>query len=133
MRFLAAVLTYGFRRVVEWIKSLGSRRWVEAEATVTADPEHLVRFGCDRVEFPYTYRVNGELFIGLHEEPIFGWAETEYMERFVKGRRFLVRVKPGQPEVSVLRDDDQEDCLKDAWSASIKDEMAISRRVGFCD
>ena len=32
---------------------------------------------------------------------------TEYIDRFSKGRKFVVRVKPNEPEISIVREDDQ--------------------------
>jgi hypothetical protein len=34
------------------------------------------------------------------------------MERFTKGRRFIVRVKPKAPEVSIVRERDQNDSIQ---------------------
>jgi len=79
-----------------------------ADAIVTDDP---MRVG-STIEIVYSYRFEGELYTGLHEEPVFAGSGTEYMERFTKGGKFFVRVKPGEPEVSVLRDADQGDGIR---------------------
>jgi hypothetical protein len=62
-----------------------------------------------RVEIVYAFRVNGELYTGLHEEPfLLTKSLTEYVERFREGTLIVVRVKPNNPEVSVVCDKDQE-------------------------
>jgi hypothetical protein len=55
---------------------------------------------------PYTYRFEGELYTGLYEVPAEGTGSA-YMKRFAKGKRFVVRVNPAKPEVSIMRDRDQ--------------------------
>jgi hypothetical protein len=97
-----------FRFSWSWLNSIRSKKWPTAEAIVTADPTRtyatLAGFA---VEVPYTYRFQGELYTGLHEEPSFGGVGSKFWERFAKGRRFLVRVNPAGPEVSIMRDRDQ--------------------------
>jgi hypothetical protein len=69
---LVHFLTHIFRSAWTWLKASGSGKWPSAEATVTADPMLLNRFGSSAVEIVYSYRVGGELYTGLHEEPVFG-------------------------------------------------------------
>lgn len=112
-------LALGFVRLViytcrfAWngLKTFGSGKWPRVEGTVTADPVRVNGFGGSKVEFPYSYRVEGELYTRLHEEPCFP-SESEYMERFAKGRRFVVRVKPSASEVSLVREGDQADGIQ---------------------
>jgi hypothetical protein len=99
------VLTYEIRSAGNIWRSLGSARWPRVEAVVTADPVRAGLIG-RAVEIVYSYRVEGELYTGLHEEPCLH-GEAEYMARFVKGTKFVVRVKPGEPAISVLREVDQ--------------------------
>jgi hypothetical protein len=42
----------------------------------------------------------------MHTEPFFG-SEFEYMQRFPRGRSVVVRVKLGEPDVSVMLGEDQ--------------------------
>lgn len=99
---------YFVRAFSNWWKARGSKQWSSTEATVTADPTESNGYGGTKVEVVYSYRFQDELYTGIHTEPCFGSA-SEYMQRFPSGRRILVRVKPGEPDVSVIRDDDQED------------------------
>ena len=85
-----------------------SANWVLVEAIVTAAPIESTGYGGTSIEIPYSYRFHNELYTGLHEEPSTPW-NSGYMERFPKGRTFMVRVKPDEPEISVMRDEDQAD------------------------
>lgn len=106
------LVVYIFRAAWNWLSASGSGEWPLAQATVTDNPVRVNGFGGNKVEIVYSYRVEGELYTGLHEEPGFMGSDTEYMERFAKGRTFVVRVKPGKPEVSMVRDDDQGDGIR---------------------
>ncbi len=77
---------------------------------MTADPVKSSGYGGTKVELVYSYRFQGELYTGMREEPCLG-SDSEYMQRFPKGRSFVVRVKPGEPDISIVLDDDQEDGL----------------------
>ncbi len=103
-------MVFLFRSLWRSLSQLPAGKWRLVEAVVTEDPGRLDGFAFCSVEFPYSYRVDGELYTGLHDEPCF-LSEADYMERFAKGRKFLVRVKPDQPELSVVREKDQADTL----------------------
>lgn len=111
---LIHLVIYLFRVCRGWLSAIGSEKWPTAEAIVTADPAPrlgaITRFA---VEVSYTYRFQGELYTGLHEEPSFGGVGSGFMKRFAKGRRFLVRVKPAEPEVSTMRAHDQTDDIQE--------------------
>ena len=97
---------YLFRLFWGWLRAIGSEKWPMAEAIVTADPETIYATSTGfTVDVPYTYRFEGELYTGLYEEP--GGVGSAFMKRLAKGRRFLVRVNPVKPEVSVMREGDQ--------------------------
>jgi hypothetical protein len=61
------------------------------------------------VEIVYSYRFESELYTGIHEELFLfgGHSLTAYVARFGKGNPLVVRVKPGEAEVSIVRGDDQ--------------------------
>jgi hypothetical protein len=111
-----------FRFSWAWLNAIRSGNWPTAEAIVTADPATtyagLAGF---TVEVPYTYRFQGELYTGLHEEPSFGGVGSRFFKRFAKGRHFLVRVNPAEPEVSIMRDGDQTDDIQQ--SRATTDEL----------
>jgi len=102
-------LVYLFKRAAQWFRARGSRRWASANATVTAPPITTFRNFRQTVEVVYSYRFEGELYTGIHEELFLfgGHSLTDYVSRFGKGDLLVVRVKPGEPEVSIVRGDDQ--------------------------
>jgi hypothetical protein len=111
--FFGSVLEYilkaigcSIKTIMNSVHSFGSGEWPRVEAIVTADPERFERISSTTVEVVYSYRFEGELYTGFHEEPCF-LSKSENMERFSKGRHFIVRVKPSEPEVSIVRETDQ--------------------------
>jgi hypothetical protein len=110
---LFRLVVYFFRAARAWLNALRSEKWPTAEAIVTENPAGFAEFDGTTVDVPYTYRFEGELYTGLHEEPSFGGVGVKFMRRFAKGRRFLVRVNPAEPEVSIMRDRDQADDIQE--------------------
>ena len=107
MIFADVFFFYIFKAVVNWVRARGSRKWPSVEATVLADPDRNRGVGCLNVEIFYSYRFDGELYTGSHDEPFLIDSTKEYAARFPKDGSLVVRVKPGEPEVSVVRDEDQ--------------------------
>lgn len=108
---LIQLAIYLCRAAWKSVKNLGTERWAKAEGVVTDDPAFLEGLSTT-VEIPYSYRFNGELYTGLHAEPVF-LSESDYKDRFTKGRHFIIRVKPSAPEVSLVREKDQADVIED--------------------
>jgi hypothetical protein len=102
-------LIYAFKILTRWVKFHGSGGWKTTVATVTAAPiASSAAWGCRTVEIPYAYRLDGELYTGLHEEPfLLNDSLIEYAERFREGSKFVIRVKPDSSEISTVREDDQ--------------------------
>lgn len=111
LEFFIKVISFSIKSVLRTLRFPAAGKWPATEAVVTGDPTLLNGIAGQAVEFPYSYRVEGELYTGLHEEPCFDSA-SECIDRFAKGRRIVVRVKPGAPEISLVRDKDQADGLK---------------------
>ena len=108
---LIRLAIYLFRFFWSWLGAIGSEKWPTAEAIVTADPETTYAASTGfTADVPYTYRFEGELYTGLYEEP--GGVGSAFKKRFARGRRFLVRVNPAKPEVSIMRDRDQVDDVR---------------------
>ena len=64
--------------------------------------------GGHAAEVIYTYAHEGEYYGGTHRRPFFfGSSAKDYLERFEPDFNIGVRVKPGQPEISFVPDDDQ--------------------------
>ena len=102
---LIEFLIYLCRAVWTRLWNVGTGTWDQVDGIVTDEPA-LIRGLATTVEVPYSYRIKGELYTGLHEEPVF-LADSEYKDHFTKGRHFVVRVKPDFPEVSTVRQQDQ--------------------------
>ncbi len=106
--YLLKAIAYAFNAFVHWLKVRGTSRWPFANATITAPPVSSSGFGCPSVEIVYSYRIEGELYTGIHEKPFLSTdAVKDYVERFGVGRSIIVRVKPSSPEVSVVCEGDQ--------------------------
>jgi hypothetical protein len=99
---------YALRVITRWPRVVASGHWLLANATVTAPPRSSEGIGCPTAEIVYAFRVKGELYTGLHEEPFMSTESlTDYVERFAEGRSIVVRFNPDNPEVSVVCEDDQ--------------------------
>jgi hypothetical protein len=106
--YLLKAIVYTFNVTVHWLRVCGTAHWPLANATVTAAPISSFGFACPSAEIVYAYRFQGELYTGIHEEPfILTDSLTDYVERFREGRSLVVRIKPGNPEVSVVCEGDQ--------------------------
>jgi Protein of unknown function (DUF3592) len=106
--FVDIFVEYLFRVIVRMAKRRGSDTWPMAKATVTASGCPNAGYGCDVAEVHYTYRVDGELYTGTNEKPFISHNSGEaYVSRFIPGTEFSVRVKPGNPLVSIVRETDQ--------------------------
>jgi len=95
--------------LVIWIREAGAESWICADAIVTAEPSvSQGLFGSPTVEVVYSYRFEGELYTGLHEEPFLSNDSLrEYVARFSNGRKFVVRFNPRKPDHSMVREQDQ--------------------------
>ncbi len=106
--YLLRTISYAFNSLAHWLRVRGAGLWPFANATVTAPPTNSSGLGCPRVEIVYSYRVKGELYTGIYEESFLSSDSAEgYIERFGEGRSIVVRVKPDNPEVSVVCERDQ--------------------------
>ncbi len=78
------------------------------KATVTGSNCDHTPYGGPVAEITYAYTHEGEYYSGIHREPfILRGSAEEYVARFRAGGDVIVRVKPVEPEVSIVRDDDQ--------------------------
>ena len=94
--FVDIFVEYLFRVIARMIKRRGSGAWPVAI------------YGGAAAEVYYTYRVDGELYTGVNEKPFISHdSGGNYVSNFAPGREFTVRVKPGYPLVSIVREVDQ--------------------------
>jgi len=107
--FTDLYLIYIFKVITRWTKFRGSRSWDTNEATVTATPNKTpATLGYPTLEIPYKYRVNGELYTGLHEEPFLLLDSLNtFAARFTEGDRLVIRIKPDCPGISTVLEADQ--------------------------
>lgn len=106
--YLLKVIAYRFNAGVHGLRVCGAGDWPLANATITAPPTSSLGLGCPKAEIVYSYRIDGELYTGIHEESFLmaDWLAA-YVERFREGRSLVVRVKPGSPGVSSVCEADQ--------------------------
>lgn len=105
--FLDVLAVYLFKVVVFWFRSRGSVSWPSVTATVTAayyNPSGGL--GCDTAEIAYSYRLGDESYTGMYERPFLAGSAKDYVARFSVGNKLTVHVKPGNPDMSVVRDED---------------------------
>ena len=96
-------LEYLFRRMVLAIKRRGSDTWLVANAVVTGSAFPKGGPGCYVAEVDYIYRVGDERLVGMSKMPFLFQSNGEiYIKQFVTGAEFTVRVKPGDPTISVM-------------------------------
>jgi len=87
-----------YRFVVGLLKRRGSNNWPEEKAEVTSSDCPRAGYGCDVAE-------NGELYTGIHEKGfIFHSSGRNYASEFPPGREITIRVKPGNPSVTIMRE-----------------------------
>ena len=89
--------------MVRMIRRRTSDTWPVAKAIVTGSTFPKGSSGCYVAEVDYIYRVDGERFVGTNKMPFLFQSNGEiYIKQFVSGKEFTVRVKPGDPAVSVV-------------------------------
>jgi len=100
--FVDIIVEYLIRVIGRGIKRRRSRGWPTVRATV-ANSECPKSSGCNLAEVTYLYSVNGERYSGTNKKPfILHDSGEEYVRDFVPGKEFAVRVKPDDPEVSIV-------------------------------
>jgi len=96
-----------FRFVVRQLQAQGTKSWPVVKAKVTGTHYRPGGFGCTVLKMTYQYKFAGKRYAGTDAKP-FLWTSSarEYYERHAGGSELLVRVKPGNPESSIVRDKD---------------------------
>jgi hypothetical protein len=101
--FFDIFVEYLFRVLGRAFKRRRSRGWPMAKATVVSSACPIAGYGCNVAEVVYTYRVNGELHSGTNEKPFISHDSGEnYINHYPPGTEFNIRVKPDDPEVSIV-------------------------------
>jgi hypothetical protein len=102
--FFADIFVEFFVRVVmRMVRIFSSRSWPTLTGEVTASNYQKASYGCDVAEISYKYRVDGELYTGMYEKPFISTVHGEdYVARLPSGTEMVLRIKPGEPSVSVM-------------------------------
>src|SRR3981189_3520566 len=106
--YIDILIGYLIRILIQMTRARGSSRWPLERAKVTGSNCDAAVYGGPVAEVTYTYAQAGEYFSGTHREPfILRDSAEEYAARFPAGGDVIIRVQPGEPEVSIVREDDQ--------------------------
>ena len=108
MYWLARFVAYLVRKASSLIKGRGSDQWPRENATVWTSRASEGQRSEGVAQIIYYYSHDGHYFSGTHEKEFrsYGLA-NRYVAAVPKGTQFVVRVKPGNPKTSILRDEDQ--------------------------
>jgi hypothetical protein len=102
------VIGFLIRIVIRLVRARGSSTWPVEKARVSDSRCPAAPYGGAVAEVVYTYIHEGSYFSGIHRQPFLlrGSAE-DYAARFPAGSDVMRRVKRGEPEVSIVCDEDQ--------------------------
>jgi len=98
---------YFVRAIIRLSRAWGAQSWPVITAKVTSTNYRPGGFGCAVADVTYKYRLEGELYTGTDANPfVWGSSAKDYLERYPAGSELPVRVKPGRPDLAVLRQKD---------------------------
>src|SRR5262245_15432549 len=106
----SADIVYGYliRTVIHLFKSRGSHQWPKENGTVLVSSTSN-GYGGAVAEIIYSYTYQGRYCSGRHERPFMSSDSAKrYAAGFPKTSHIVVRIKPGEPTTSIVRDDDQD-------------------------
>jgi len=93
-------IVYLFRIILRLANLLRSRKWTKVTATALGSHPDLSPY--PSVSVDYEYAVNGQKLAASFEKPFLLDSSAEvYAEQFKRGMGFKIRMKPGDPLVSV--------------------------------
>jgi hypothetical protein len=99
---------YLIRILIRTVKARGSDRWLTEKAQITGSRCDSPAYGGPVGEVTYAFHHQGEFCSGIHREPFLLLSSAEdYISRLRTGGDVIVRVKPGEPEISTVRQRDQ--------------------------
>jgi hypothetical protein len=99
---LDIIVEYLVRVMMRMAQLLRSNSWPTVTGEITSSFFVDAHYGCDIAELHYKYRAQGELCSGCYKRPCLGFRGKEYVADMSKGTKVIVRVKPGQPSVSIM-------------------------------
>jgi hypothetical protein len=100
--YLDVFVEFLIRVLARGVRLLRSKNWLFVLGSVASTEIYPSGPGCAKVTVKYEYGLDGKRFVGAYEKPFLWTAPTKaYAEQHKVHSRFGVRVKPGQPSVSV--------------------------------
>jgi hypothetical protein len=101
------VVGFLIRTVVRFFKVRTSQTWPVEKGTISSATCPLAVYGGPVGEFGYTYIHKGEYYSGVHRKAfMLRSSAEEWVARISVGSQIAVRVKPTQPETSVVAVDE---------------------------
>jgi len=101
--YFDVVLGFLIRTVVRFVKLRQSEAWPVEKGTLLGATCPPSVYGGPVAEFSYTYIHDGEYYSGIYRKAfILRSSAEDYVGRFPIGAQIPVRVKPTQPEISVV-------------------------------
>jgi hypothetical protein len=101
--YLDIIVGYLVRTLVRFIKMRQSEGWPVEKGTISSAICPLASYGGPVAELGYTYIHKGEYYSGVHTKAfVLKSSAEDYVGHIVVGAEIPVRVKPAQPEVSVV-------------------------------
>ncbi len=98
--FLDIYIVYLFRIFWRLANLLRSRKWTKVTATVLGSHPDLSSY--TSVSVDYEYALNGQKHAASFVKPFISNSSAEaYAEQLKRGMEFKIRIKPGDPLVSV--------------------------------
>jgi hypothetical protein len=106
--YLDILVGYLIRILIRTVKARGCDQWPVEKALTTGSRCERAAYGGPVAEVTYAFHHEGEYCSGMHRETfLFVDSAEEYVARFREGGDAIVRVKPGTPEGSIVRQRDQ--------------------------
>jgi len=103
--FADVIIVFIVRALIQFFRSRKARDWPTVKAEVMTAQQ--TRGGCLTAEITYKYRINGELYTGTHTEPFLSASSLScYLEKCSPGSVVTVRLKPGEPDSTIVRERD---------------------------
>src|SRR5678810_161256 len=108
MFMLDNIIGYLIRALIRLIRARGTERWPIETAVITSSGSDFA-LGGSVAHTGYKYTYQGKLFTGGYEKPfVLHDSAKRYAAGLPTGTRIIVRIKPGQPHISIVLDRDQE-------------------------
>ena len=97
------VVGFLIRTVVRFVKIRSSNTWPVEKGTISSATCPTAVYGGPVAELGYTYVHKGEYYSGVHRKAFMLRDSAEdYVSHIAIGSQIAVRVKPTQPETSVV-------------------------------